>query len=86
MKNFLGELLPRIARVCLIPLRLKEQANDRDTQEQKSGKEGDETLRGGNDFRSGTIGASSTLTLGVSFASSTFANSYCCVKTSNTVS
>src|SRR6266568_6140133 len=33
--------------------------------------------RGGNDFLSGMRAASSTLTLGVSFASCTFASSYC---------
>src|SRR5579862_2985512 len=39
-------------------------------------------VRGGNDFFSGTNAVSSTLTLGVSLASCTFANSYCCVSVS----
>src|SRR5580692_9343237 len=42
--------------------------------------------RGGNDFFSGTCAGSSTLTLGVSLASSTLASSYCSVRSSKTVS
>src|SRR6187402_953357 len=42
--------------------------------------------RGGNDFFSGTPGASMTLTTGTSFASSRRANSYCCVSSSKTAS
>src|SRR6266404_1422280 len=44
------------------------------------------TVRGGNDFFVGTIAASSTLTVGISLASCTFANSYCWVSSSYTVS
>src|SRR6266478_2381800 len=42
--------------------------------------------RGGNDFFSGIVAGSRTLTLGVSFASCTLASSYCCVSSSKTVS
>src|SRR5438874_3096333 len=41
---------------------------------------------GGNDFLSGIVAGSKTLTLGVSFASCTFASSYCSVSNSKTVS
>src|SRR6267378_2297074 len=44
------------------------------------------TVRGGNDFFVGTIAASNTLTVGISLASCTFANSHCWVSSSYTVS
>src|SRR3989442_15923876 len=40
------------------------------------------TRRGGDDFPSGILAGSSTLTLGVSFASCTLASSYCSVSSS----
>jgi len=42
--------------------------------------------RGGNDFFSGQLGGSITLTLGTDFASSILTSSYCSVKRSYTVS
>ena len=43
-------------------------------------------VRGGNDFLSGTLGGSSTLTVGISFASCTLAISYSWVSVSKTAS
>ncbi len=76
MQDFVGKNFLRLLRIDLGPVRLAKK-EDSGGEQVRSNPKAIMIKRGGNDFFSGTMAGSRTLTLGISLASSILASSNC---------